>query len=75
MRPGVGVRAHHHLEPGRVQRHSEHRAAEGVSPFHRRKAFFGIVAQAQKAGLLLKIVWKVEADVGIEPDSVLSQQG
>src|SRR5262249_55612267 len=40
----------------------------------RRKAFFGVVAQAKKAGLVLKIVWKVEADVVIEPDSVLSHR-
>src|SRR5215831_13908591 len=75
MRSCVGVCAHHHLKPGRPQRHREHWAAEGVSLFHRGKAFFGVIAEAQKAHLVLEIVWEVESDIGIEPNAVLSERG
>src|SRR5262249_16395925 len=64
---------HHHLESGRPQRHCEHGSAEGMRLFHRRKTFFGVISETQKARLVLEIVWEVESDVGIEPNSVLSE--
>src|SRR5881409_3305893 len=75
MRACVGVCAHHHLESGRPQGHLEHRPAESVRLFHRCKAFFGVVAQAEEPAFELEIVWEVEADVGIEPDAVLGENG
>src|SRR5439155_783182 len=74
MRARIGVCAHHHFESGRSQGHLEHRTAESVRLFHRSKAFFGVVAQAEEPGFELEIVWEVEADVGIEPDAVLGRK-
>src|SRR5262249_32467269 len=75
MRSCIGVCAHDHLESGRPQRHREHGSAEGIRLFHRSKTFFGVITETQKARLVLEIVWKIEPDVGIEPNAVLSQHG
>src|SRR5215831_2087357 len=73
MRSCIGVCAHHHLESGRPQRHRKHGCAEGMRLFHRRETFFGVITETEKALLVFEIVWKVESDVGIEPDALLSE--
>src|ERR1041385_1607874 len=74
MRPCIGVGAHHHLESRRSEGHREQGRAEGIRLFHRGKTFFGVITEAQKARLVLEIVWEVESDVWIEPNAVLSEQ-
>src|SRR5438128_2674707 len=43
--------------------------------FHRSKTFFGVITETHKPRLVLEIVWKIESDVGIEPNAVLSEHG
>src|SRR5438552_10285967 len=73
MRSCIGICTHRHLEPGRPERHREHGAADSIGLLHRRKTFVRVITETQKARLVLEIVWKVESDVGVEPNAVLSE--
>ena len=63
------------LEAGHLHRALEHLELHGNAVFHEREAGFVVVADPKKPRLVLDVVLRDEADVGIEVDVALRQGG